>query len=211
MSLLLLLRTQAAHDPRAHGRGVRPGRRGCSSRGPPAHGRCRQWPRNHHREAGAASSRWRAWLLAAGPSPARSGWPAPCVGSRRRPVRWPRAWRSSGGWPESPQDRPPLAHGWPVSRPLAGEASGTSTVLGRASCVRSLAGVAAGWSRVSGFMLSRSGRPPAARCASGGRRGPSGPLSKTAARRYGPRRASSCPPQRTGPSHPRTEHRSIDA
>ena len=25
-----------------------------------------------------ASSRWLAWLLAAGPSPARSGWPAPC-------------------------------------------------------------------------------------------------------------------------------------
>ena len=146
-------------DPRAHGLGVRPGRRGRSSRGPPAHGRCRHWPRRPPPGGWRASSRWLAWLLAAGPSPARSEWPAPCVGSRRLPVRWPRAWRSSGGWRELPQDRPTLGARLARVRPLAGEASGTSTVLGRASCVRSLAGVAAGWSRVSGFMLLTGGTP----------------------------------------------------
>jgi len=40
---------------------------------------------------------------------------------------------------------------------LVGQASGASTVLGRASRLRALAGVATGWSRVIGVLLSAVG------------------------------------------------------
>ena len=102
-------------DPRAHGRGVRPGRRGCSSGGPPAHGRCRQWPRNRHRAAGARPPGgwpgcWRRDRLRrapGGPRPARD----------RGGVRY--GGRAPGGRPEAGRSCRRIGHPWRTVGPCA--------------------------------------------------------------------------------------------
>ena len=130
------------------------------------------WPGNRHRAAGARPPGgwpgcWRRDRLRrapGGPRPARD----------RGGLRY--GGRAPGGRPEAgrelPQDRPPLAHSWPVCarwlarRPVRPPSSGA-----RPACARwrvwPLAGRAS-----SASCCRRSGRQPAARCASGGRRGP---------------------------------------
>ena len=90
-------------------------------------------------------------------------------------------------------------------RPLAGEASGTSTSSGaRRACAGWLASPLAGPAS-SGSCCCRLARQPAARCGSGGRRGPCRSHLKPGYTSCGARRASSCPPRRTGPSTARGE------
>ena len=187
-------------DPRAHGRGVRPGRRDCSSRGPPAHGRRRLRPRRRHREAGTGPPG--GWLgcrrrdrlrRAPGSSrPARNrrrlghvgGAPGGRPEARRRGRRIGRRWRTVGpcapaGWRGVRYVQPPRARvvrarvGWRRRR-LVPRRRGHAVV---------------GWharqSHVGG---------------SGGTRGPCRSHSKPGYTSCGARRASWCPPQRTGPS-----------
>ena len=134
MSLLLLFRRQ--DDPCPHGRGVRPGRRRRSSGGPPAHGRCRHRPGDHHRAAGARPpggwpGRWRRDRLRRAPGGPR---PARDRGGLRHGGRAP------GGRPEARRSGRRIgrvAHSWPVCarwlarRPVRPPSSGA-----RPACAR---------------------------------------------------------------------------
>ncbi len=158
MSLLLLLRTPSATTHAltgvASGQGVGAARLAVLRRmAGAASGQGRR-----HREAGTGPPR--GWL---GCRRRDRLWRAP---GSSRPARDRRRLRHIGRAPGGPPETP--RRGRRIGRrrrtvgpraPVAGEATGTSTVLGRASCVSMLAGVATGWSRVFGLMLSRPGTP----------------------------------------------------
>ena len=139
-------------DPRTHRDRIRPRRRDRTSGGPPAHGGRDLRARRGQRGAGVRAPRGRYYHRPGG-SLRRDPGSSKHARDRER-LRQVTArlavLRSLGAQPRV--SRPPRTVGpcWPAGW----LSTGTSTVLGRASCVSVLAGLATGWSRVFGLMLS---------------------------------------------------------